>query len=95
MEFNLHAHDVSLILTLLVLIIGFLGGYAVLRKRVKDLEEHDTEKMDVEDHTKICRIANLEMKEYISVTMKDTLNEFKEDVFEPAIEQVIKAINGG
>lgn len=95
MDFNIHAHDITLMLTLFLLLISFIGGYAVLRKRVKDLEDHDDEKMDVEDHEKICKIASLEMKNHVSESMKQTLDDWKVDVFQPAIEQILKAINGG
>ena len=85
---------ISFILTVVVLLVSFIGGYAVLRKRVKDLEDDNDKKMDEDDHQKLCKISTLEMKQHVSDTMKNTLDEFKDEVFNPAMTQILKAING-
>lgn len=85
---------IAVILTILILAIGFIGGYAVLRKRVADLEEHENENLTEEKHESLCKIATLEMKKHVSDTMKDTIDEFTKETFKPALHQLLKAING-
>ncbi len=84
----------SVVLTIIVLAIGFIGGYAVLRKKVQDLEINTKKKLDSEKHEDLCKIAGLEMKKHISDTMKDTLDDFKVNDFKPAMKQLLAAING-
>ena len=85
----------SIVLTIIILAIGFIGGYAVLRKTVHDLKKSNEEKLDKDKHDDLCKIASFEMKDVMKNTMKDTLDEFKEDVFQPAMKQLLNAINGG
>lgn len=85
----------SVVLTLIILAIGFIGGYAVLRKKVQDLEKSNVKKLDKDKHDDLCKIAGLEMKKHVSDTMKDTIDGFKNEVFKPAMKELLKAINGG
>ena len=94
MEDQSWIHILSFMATIFILLISFIGGYAVLRKRVKDLEDDSSEKLSESDHGKLCKITTLEMKNHVSDTMKDTIDGFKTDVFQPAMQQLLKAING-
>lgn len=85
----------SFILTIFILFASIVGGYAVLRKRVKDLENDTEEKLDEKDHEKLCKIATLEMKKHVSDSMKNTMDNFDTKTFQPAMTQLLKAINGG
>ena len=85
----------SVLLTIFVLAASIIGGYAVLRKRVKDLEKDNEKKLDEEDHDKLCKIAGLEMKNHVSDVMKNTFDDFRKEVFLPEMDKLFKAINGG
>ena len=85
---------ISFMLTTFVLFVTFIGGYAVLRKRVKDLEKDSDETLTKEKHDSLCKIATLEMKNHVSDAMKETMDGFNKETFNPAIKQLLKAING-
>ena len=85
---------ISLLLALFVLITGYVGGYAVLRKRVLDLEKAEDEALTKEKHESLCKIASLEMKKHVSDSMKDTMDEFDTKIFQPSLVKLLKAING-
>ncbi len=86
---------ISFVVTIVILLASFIGGYAVLRKKVQDLEKSNDEKLDENDHEKLCKIASLEMKGHVSDAMKETFDGFKREVFKPAMKELLKAINGG
>lgn len=92
---------ISFVFTVVILLVSFFGGYAVLRKRVKDLEDDNQDqnesidkKMSESDHIKICKISTLEMKKHVSDELKNTFDDFKKETFRPAMTQLLKAING-
>ena len=86
---------ISFVVTILVLLTTFVGGYAVLRKRVKDLEDDTSKDLTEDKHESLCKIATLEMKNHVSKSMKDTINEFDEKIFQPSLTKLLNAINGG
>ncbi len=86
---------ISFVITIIILFASFIGGYAVLRKKVQDLEKSNDEKLDKDKHDDLCKITGLEMKKHVSDTMKDTLDNFETKVFKPAMKQLLDAINGG
>lgn len=86
--------NLSILLSIAILMAGFIGGYAVLRKRVKDLEDDSGEQLSEEKHKSLCKIATLEMKTHVSKSMKDTMDEFDMKVFQPSLTKLLKAING-
>lgn len=68
---------------------SFIGGYAVLQKRVKDLE--DAKPLSIEKHKDLCQISKLEMKKHVT----DTFVEFDSEKFQPAIKEILKEIKNG
>ena len=84
----------EIIISIFIIFATFVGGYAVLRKRVKDLENTKNKKLDKDEHEKLCTIATLEMKEHVSDAMTETLDDFESKVFKPAIDRIIKAVEG-
>lgn len=85
---------ISVSVPIMVLFISFVGGYAVLRKRVNDLEEEGNEKLDKDKHDDLCQIATLEMKKHVSDSMSETMKEFDAEKFQPALKSILKAIDG-
>lgn len=67
-----------------------VGRDAFKKEYIAEKKEYMTEK----EHAAACKIATLEMKEHVSVTMKETLEEFDRRKFQPAFERILKAING-
>ena len=82
-----------------ILFASIVGSYAVLRKRVTDLEKNDNKmngkidnKLDKDKHTDLCQIASLEMKNHVSDSINKTFDDFREKVFLPQIQNLMKAI---
>ena len=74
------------LISLGVILVGGISGYAVLKKRVDDLEEEDS--LSVDKHTDLCTIARLEMKQHLT----DTIIEFDTKTFQPAIDRIINEV---
>ena len=83
MDFGLNP---GTLISLGVILVGGVSGYAVLKKRVNDLEEVDN--LTVDKHDDLCTIAGLEMKQHLT----DTIIEFESKTFKPAIQEIIQEI---
>lgn len=77
------------VIALILLLASGAGGYAVLNKRVSDLEKPDN--ITDKEHKKLCQIATLEMKQHITTTMAN----FDSTVFQPAIQAILGEIKSG
>lgn len=69
-----------------IIFAGGVGGYAVLNKRVDDLEEENN--LTEDKHTDLCKIVKLEMKQCLT----DTLANFNTETFQPAIDRIIDEV---
>lgn len=76
------------VLPWVVVVGGSIGGYAVLRKRVKDLEKNGEGTLSKDKHEDLCEIARLEMKGHVTGTMTN----FDSDVFKPAMKELMKEL---
>ena len=65
-----------------------VGGYAVLRKRVKDLEKNEKDMLTEDKHDDLCEIARFKMKDHVTKTMTD----FNSQTFKPAMKELLKEI---
>jgi len=78
--------NLAVLISVGVIAVSGIGGYAVLKKRVDDLEEEDN--LPVDKHADLCTIAKLEMKQHLT----DTLVDFTTKTFQPAIDRIINEV---
>lgn len=76
------------ILPWVVASVAGVGGYAVLKKRVGDLEENEEGTLSEDKHDDLCKIAKFEMKDHVT----ETMTNFDSSVFKPAMTELLKEI---